>query len=212
MAYTISVLGVGPGSSDYLTTIAAKKLSEAEVVVASRRLLNEFTHPGQQTYPITGDLQQAVTYIQEQSKNHRLVVLVSGDSGLYSFTNYLTTHIAEPAQLDIVPGISPVQLLFARIKKPWDGVTIISAHGRETTKDQIALLVKEKLPVAVLTGGGNTPQIIATWLLDQDCPDVVAVVGANLSYSDEVIYQGLLSDIASYQGSLANSVMVIGHV
>lgn len=206
------MLGVGPGNRDYLTTIAAKKLSEAEVVVASRRLLKEFTLPGQQTYPITGDLQQAVSYIQQQSKNHRVVVLVSGDSGLFSFTNYLTAHLDEPAQLDIVPGISPVQLLFARIKKPWDGVTIISAHGRETTKGQIALLVKEKLPVAVLTGGGNTPQIIATWLLDQGCPDVEVVVGVNLSYHDEIVYQGLLSDVASYQDPLVNSIMVIGHV
>jgi cobalt-precorrin-7 (C5)-methyltransferase len=205
-------LGVGPGNSDYLTNIAAKKLREAEVVVASRRLLKEFAQPRQQTYPITGDLQLAVDYIQAQSKNHRVVVLVSGDSGLYSFSNYLTTHIEDLGKLEIVPGISPVQLLFAKIKRSWEHVSIISAHGREAAKVQIAEFVKGNLPVAVLTGGGNTPQTIAAWLLDHGCPDVVTVVGANLSYHDEVIYQGLLSDIANHQDPLVNSIMVIGHV
>lgn len=212
MAYTISVLGVGPGSRDYLTNIAAKRLDEAGVVVGSQRLLKEFAQPGQQTYPLTGELVKAVQYIQEQSATQRVVVLVSGDSGLYSFAQYLTQNIDNSDRLEIIPGISPIQLLFAKLKKPWEDVVILSAHGREETKEQILLLVKEKLRVAVLTGGGNTPQSIAAWLLDYGCPDVPVVVGSNLSYQNEVILQGSLRYIASYPHPLANSIMVIGHV
>lgn len=212
MAYTISVLGVGPGSKDYLTNIATRKLKSADVVVASRRLLKEFTHPGQKTYPITGDLPLVVDYIQTQSKNRRVVVLVSGDSGLYSFANYLAKQVDDLSRLEIIPGISSVQLLFAKLKRPWEQVVIISAHGRQKPRTQLLTLVQQKIPLAVLTGGNNTPQAIATWLLAQDCDDIATVVGANLSYYNEVIYQGLLSDTAAYPHPLTNSVLVIGHV
>ncbi|MBM7854344.1 cobalt-precorrin-7 (C5)-methyltransferase [Desulfohalotomaculum tongense] len=207
MANTIAVLGVGPGSADYLTPAAARHISEAEVLVGACRLIKTFAQPGQKCYTITADLQQTIRVIKEESRRHKVAVLVSGDSGLYSFASCLTKHI-DGKQLEIIPGISPVQLLFARIKKPWQQAVIISMHGR--TSGELIELVKRGRLVAVLTDKNNTPQAIARWLLSSGCPDAGVTVGCNLSYDDERIYSGTLSQLCRCNDRLNNSVMVIG--
>ncbi|MTI82047.1 MAG: precorrin-6y C5,15-methyltransferase (decarboxylating) subunit CbiE [Firmicutes bacterium] len=210
MANTIAVLGVGPGSADYLTPAAAKHISEAGVLVGASRLLKTFAQPGQICNPITANLQDTVLIIKEQCKQHKVAVLVSGDSGLYSFANYLTKYINEDL-LEIVPGISSVQLLFARLKKPWQQATVISMHGR--TDEKLVKFVKEKELVAVLTGKDNTPQTIAGWLISAGCDDNAPVkVGCNLSYENEYIYCGNLSQLQQCCHQLTNCVMVIGDV
>ncbi|MBO8138057.1 MAG: precorrin-6y C5,15-methyltransferase (decarboxylating) subunit CbiE [Desulfotomaculum sp.] len=209
MANTIAVLGMGPGSEDYLTPAAAKYLSEAQVLVGASRLLSTFARPGQQCYPVNANLKEAVQFIKEKSRDYRVAVLVSGDTGLYSFASYLTRHLDEN-QLKIIPGISSVQLMFARLKKPWEQAVIISMHGRSNS--EIVELVKKGRLVAVLTGRENTPRSIACWLLSEGCPNAGVKVGCNLSYENERIYSGRLSDLCRCSDDFSNSVMVIGDV
>lgn len=206
MANKVTVVGVGPGGVEYLTMAASKAIDDAQVVVGAARLLSNFAKDKHQTYAITSDLKQCVRYIIEARNDSKIAVLVSGDSGLYSFTNYLLRYI-DKEQVEIIPGISAVQLMFAKIKRPWDDVTIISMHGR-IDSSLVEHLLNGKT-VAVLTDNKNTPQLIARMLLNSGCPDAKVTVGSNLSCKNEHIYDGCLSDLINYQRDLLNSVMVI---
>lgn len=207
MADVIKVVGVGPGSGDYLTAAGAKALAEAQVLVGARRLLQEHAQPEQETYALGSDLEAAVDYIRQCLPHKRVAVLVTGDTGLYSLAAYLAERF--PAeQLAFIPGISSIQLLFARLQKPWQDVVVLSRHGRE--EHRLLTVVQAGMVAAVLTDAKHTPQALASELLAGGCGDLPVSVGCNLSYADEFIFRGTLSSLQFYDRKLMNCVVVIG--
>ncbi|WP_003541430.1 precorrin-6y C5,15-methyltransferase (decarboxylating) subunit CbiE [Desulfotomaculum nigrificans] len=207
MAHSITVIGVGPGSPDFLTPAGSRALAQADLVVGAKRLLITFAQPHQEVYPLGADLAEAAEFIRRKSEEKQVAVLVSGDTGLYSFADYLAERL--PAdRLTLVPGISSVQLMFARLKRPWQEAVIISRHGRQDRR--LIQLVQSGLVVAVLTDRYNTPQLLAAELLTAGCQDLPVAVGCNLSYDDETIYRGKLSSLRESTEQFVNCVVVIG--
>ena len=207
MSSTIKVIGVGPGHQGYLTQLGQEAITQAEVLIGAQRLLEVFALPGQETIPLGADLQQAAAIIKRENEAKKIAVLVSGDTGLYSFATTLTRLLPDH-QFDFIPGISSVQLMFARLQLPWQGVAILSRHGRQDNR--LAGLVQAGMIVAVLTDEINTPQTLAQELLELGCGDLAVTVGCNLSYEQESLYRGTLSSLINSQEKYSNCVVVIG--
>jgi len=74
---------------------------------------------------------------------------------MYGILKYLRTHI-NPDHIEVIPGISSVQLAFARLCLPWNDAVIFSAHGRSAEK--LADLSGNIGKAAVLTGTDNPPE------------------------------------------------------
>ncbi|MDA8233270.1 MAG: precorrin-6y C5,15-methyltransferase (decarboxylating) subunit CbiE, partial [Clostridia bacterium] len=108
--------------------------------------------------------------------------------------------------LQVIPGISSMQLACARLGISWHDGLLASTHGRGL--DGVADLVKTHPKVILLTGPEATPAHIAKVLLDAGINDKQAAVCGNLSYPDETIIRGTLAEIAE-KGQINNSVMVI---
>ncbi|MBZ4688187.1 MAG: cobalt-precorrin-7 (C5)-methyltransferase [Clostridia bacterium] len=209
METTIAVIGTGPGHKDYITGAALKRLQEAQVVVGGKRLLEEFALPHQEQYPITKDLKGVLQYIKEQSKTKSVAVLVSGDTGIYSFSSYLTKNIP-PERLEFYPGISSLQLMFARLKMSWQDACFLSFHGGPPGGVEKVILGGKT--VGLLTDNHYTPQKIAEYLIERQVPESLKVaVGRNLSYEDERIFRGTLGELRNSQEDFRNSVVVIYH-
>lgn len=207
MANILKVIGVGPGSPDYITAAGAAALQRADVLVGSRRLLREFARPGQEVYPLGSDLDEAVQFIERWYEEKQVAVLVSGDTGFYSFASCLAGKLPGD-RLEFIPGISSVQLMFARLKAPWQDAVVLSCHGREDNR--LPGVVQAGLLAAVLTDPKNNPQCLADELLAGGCPDLPVSVGCNLSYPDEVIFRGTLSSLKECKEKFLNCVVVIG--
>ena len=206
MEYKIKVIGTGPGSGRYITPIALEAIAGADILVGGQRLLDVFAGEGQIQFPLGKDLHQAFAFINEHRENKRVAVLVSGDTGIYSFADYLSRHMDNDF-LEFIPGISSVQLMFARLKKSWHDALILSMHGRKT--DALAEQIKDAPVTALLTGEPWTPRRIAQYLLENNINDLTTAIGQNLSYDDERIIFTSLQKIAEDNNNYDNSIMVI---
>lgn len=205
MEPVIKVVGTGPGDSRYITPLALEAIGEAQVLIGGRSQLQSLASPDQQQFVIGNNLARVVEFIKAQG-GKRIVVLASGDSGLYSIGHYLARQLGDE-RLEFIPGISSVQLMFARLKKPWQDARILSLHGRSI--DSLDQVLAGPGVVAVLTGGENTPQRLAARLLEQGAGNRPVALGQNLSYPDELLVITELAALFNDPRDYSNSVMVI---
>ncbi len=202
----VIVVGTGPGDPAYCAPAALELIRDAQVLVGAERLLEAFARADQKQLPLGKDLAAMLLEIEKRRRQERVVVLVSGDTGLYSFATYLARNM-DPEALQFVPGISSVQFMFARLKRPWQDVQILSVHGR--FPPALTELVKSTEVTALLTGQPWSPPKIASYLLENGMGDMAAAVGIDLSYPGEQLIQTSLLALSEDLNNYDNAVMVI---
>lgn len=180
------VIGLGPGHTDYILPIAQSRISECDLLIGGERNLESFSQFKGEKLRISKDLDAIVQLIKKALGNRQVGVIVSGDPGFYSMLDYLRNHFQEN-ELEVIPGISSFQYLFAKIKKPWYPTSLLSVHGRRA--DYISS-VKEGKEVTLLTDYQQSPDFIAKKLLEANLEQVELIVGENLSYPNERILKG----------------------
>ena len=178
----IVVVGIGPGNPDYIVPKGLKAIEQAKFLVGGRRALNQFVVDGQETCPITADIQGVMDFIRAKVKLDNVVAMVSGDPGYYSLLDALRREF--PAdQITVIPGISAMQYAFARLALPWHDATLASFHGRTPAAQDIAY--KQGKILGLLTDSKYNSQTIAEILLQ---------AGSRLSYDDEKIVTTTLGE------------------
>ena len=124
---SIMIVGCGPGSPDYLTPLARQGVEQAEVLIGASRLLDLFPeHPGERVV-VGADLEGVLREIDAR-RHRKLAVLVTGDSGLCSLAQPVLKRFGRDA-CELVPGLSSIQVAFARVGLDWLDARIIDAHG-----------------------------------------------------------------------------------
>lgn len=184
MAGDITVVGIGPGSGDYLTPAAQAAIAQAQVLVGGARALAAYARPGVATKVIDRDLPGVLDFIARRGETQRVAVLVSGDPGFYSLLPLLRRHFPPP-RLRVIPGISALQLAFARLGEAWQDAALFSFHGRDVAPPE--LVYRQGRKMAFLTDSQHTPQYIARLLRRLGWPNVPVAVCARLSYPEEQI-------------------------
>lgn len=206
MEHRITVVGIGPGSPEYLLPVAARAIHAARVVVGSKRAISAFAPASAKTYSIDSDITGVMDYIRTQLTNEDVVVLVSGDPGFYSLLSALRREFGAE-HLHSIPGISSVQLAFARIAEIWQDADLISMHGRTVADEKLHYLPGKKM--GILTDPQHNPRHIAQVLINFGWPpETSAWLCANLSYEDEQILAVTLAEAVSISG-FDHSVMVV---
>ncbi len=186
----ITVLGIGPGSAEYIAPIAWKKAEEADVLVGSRRALELFSSLSKDALEIGSDRGTVIDYLKSRG-DKKVAVLVSGDPGLFSFLGVLKRHF--PAgEIEVYPGISSAQLFMARLGKCWEDVRFLSLHGRSVGLDEI---MEGGEKVCLFLDGRNSPDKVARKLAEAKVR-AKAFVGLCLSYPDEKIIEADLEELA----------------
>lgn len=202
----VSILGIGPGSRDYLLNITEEKIKEADILIGGSRALSLFSDLNKETVEITGQLKKVKEFIATNYQDKKIAVMVSGDPGLFSLMNYLKREFEEDI-FEVIPGISSLQLAAARLKMRWDDLEIVSLHG-SPINDQMLELVRAKSKVGFLTDQNSSPDQIAKILIENNIKNKKAAVCENLSYSNENLIKGGLEKIKDQKYSDLN-VMVI---
>jgi precorrin-6y C5,15-methyltransferase (decarboxylating) CbiE subunit len=124
----LMIIGCGPGAVDYMTEAGRKGIAQADVLAGSAHLLKLYATEGKSKLPIASDIEGALEAIDVYLKEgKRMAVLVSGDPGLCSLATPVIRRFGLEA-CEVIPGISSVQLLFARLGLDWMEARIISAH------------------------------------------------------------------------------------
>ena len=199
MEHQIIVVGIGPGSPDYLPPVAMKAINGARVLVGSRRALDSLAAPNvSQTKVIDKDIAGVLDYIAAEAAGGGVVVMVSGDPGFHSLLVALRKRFPVE-QLHVIPGISSVQLAFARVGQVWQDALLLSMHGREAGDGALAYQPGKKL--GILTDEKNNPTYIAAQLLAQGWPATAGVcLCRDLSYDHEEIGRAALNEVVALHG------------
>ncbi len=201
----IIIVGCGPGSKQFMTGQALQYIRDADVLVGSRRLLSLFQDAEAVKYTLNRNYKQVITRIISLSKNKSVVVLVSGDPGFFSYAKLIVGK-AGIENCEVIPGVSSVQLAFARIGKTWNDAYFMSLHGRTGRLAALIRKVRNNEKVAVLTDNSNDVKLIARRLLDEGLKERKIYVCENLSMDKERIRE---FDVASLQGVQVKGLNVI---
>lgn len=189
----IHIIGIGPGSNDYLTPIAKKAIEGADCLIGAKRVLDEFNYPKKEKVFFDGHIDKVIPFIKKNREKNKIAVLVSGDAGLYSFLGKISRAFKRD-EYTVTPGISSLQLAFARIGESWEGAKIISLHGRKPQNlikeaknaRKLFLFLDDKFP----------PDKVARYLLDKGIKNRKVFVFENLSYPNERITETTVTKLA----------------
>ena len=181
----IDLIGLGPGGRQLLTAEAKEALRNCDAVIgaASVTALLEGTEK-----PVFHAFQpEAVRNILEEHPSFRRVcVVMRGDTGFFSGAKKLTEALGA-YRVELLPGISSVALLAARLEISWDDAALLSLHGREGFLIQTVLSSRKTF---VLTGGQNSVSAICERLCEYGLGGLAVTVGENLSLPEERIVKG----------------------
>jgi precorrin-6B C5,15-methyltransferase / cobalt-precorrin-6B C5,C15-methyltransferase len=148
----LTVVGVDGGP---LPPGATDALAGAEVVAGGRRHLAAVPVPDAAERIELGPVEPALAKLAGRPA----VVLASGDPGFFGIVRLLRERGHRPR---VLPARSSLQLLFARIGRPWDDVAVVSAHGREL--GPAVNVCRARAATAVLTAPGAGPAEIGAAL------------------------------------------------
>jgi cobalt-precorrin-7 (C5)-methyltransferase len=212
----ISIVGCGPGSPDYVTPAARRAVQQAEVIYGAERNLRLFTEDikGESVVLTAKNMDKELKSAVESAKRGKKVVLVcTGDPGFAGLLkSLLDRNLVTAEEVNVVPGVSSLQICAARLGMNWDNLKLFSFHEGTTThkKAELASTVKSGNSVMLLPDiKAFSPKEIAAHLIDQGL-DVKTKVWLcqNLTLDNEQITVGTLLDALEFKsGSL--SIMVI---
>jgi precorrin-6y C5,15-methyltransferase (decarboxylating) CbiE subunit len=157
----IAIVGCGPGARECLTLEALAAIEGAAALIGSARLLSLFPALDTERVAVRGYRDETINAIEQAILQHpgkRIAVLVTGDPGLASLANAVIEHFGVEF-CRVLPGISSVQVAFARAGLSWEGARILSAHAATPTLDFDTLAAEEK--IAILTGNAASTSWIA---------------------------------------------------
>ncbi|MEG0308619.1 MAG: precorrin-6y C5,15-methyltransferase (decarboxylating) subunit CbiE [Clostridium sp.] len=197
----IYIVGIGPGSRDYILPKAIKVLERSDVIIGFSRALESVDFVAKNKIAVTGLAE--ILKVVEESNNENISIIASGDPCFYGVTDYIKRSL-KGYEIEIIPGISSFQYLMSKIGKSWHGKFLGSVHGRE---EDFLNIVRSNNTCVFLTDGKNSPKMLAKKLFDEDI-ECRIWVGENLSYDDEKITTGNPKEIMSQDFS-SLSVFVV---
>jgi len=126
----VYAVGVGPGSSKYVTGIVKEVIQNCDVVIGYKYTLNtiESLIKGKQVREITmKDQEKAYQEVAKTLGDKKLVVPFTGDVN-FSESEVVDRLIEIFGDVEIIPGISAIQVAASRAKVPLDKSKVITMH------------------------------------------------------------------------------------
>lgn len=194
----ITLIGTGCGDLSTITAGAVSALRRADLIIGAGRLLESM--PAQWTGRRESairpeEILQIIRRAQEEAGGPlRVCVIYSGDTGFYSGSRTLTPLLEEAGyEFQVLPGISSVQMMAARLARPWQDWRLVSAHGQDC---DAPAEVSRGSAVFFLTGGRLGPADLCRQLTEAGLGDLSVTVGERLSYPEERISRGSAAEFA----------------
>lgn len=174
----IRLVGMGPGSMNCVTMEAIEAIKSSDKVIAFGRISKTAKQIKKEVLTI-----DRVDLIAELlDRDSEIAILASGDPCFYGILDYLQRKGIAIDQ--VIPGISSLQYMMAKLKRSWHEAALVSFHGRDCSIQDIKL----SKTAVVLTDSKYTPDYISHYLYDNGLSGKL-IAGFNLSYEDEFIIE-----------------------
>ncbi len=141
----LEIVGVGPGSPDYVSAAAKKAVQKAELIVGAQRSLALFSDEvkAEQIVLTAKNLRESLKKAAELVKAGREVALLStGDPGFSGLLHtVLESGLFTQEDIHVIPGVSSIQASAARLGLTWDNARLFTFHDGEVSNDEKGKLV-----------------------------------------------------------------------
>ncbi|MFB5623352.1 MAG: precorrin-6y C5,15-methyltransferase (decarboxylating) subunit CbiE [Nitrosopumilus sp.] len=134
----VYAVGVGPGSPKYVTGIVKEIIQNCDVVIGYKYTLKtiEDLIAGKEVYEITmNDQEASYQKILPELGERTLVIPFTGDVN-FSESEVVDRLIEIFGEVEIVPGISSIQVAASRAKVPLDKSKVITMHVTTPIEDK----------------------------------------------------------------------------
>jgi len=192
----LHLVGVGPGSKEYLTFKAISTVESSDILIGSRRALELFSEVDADKIELgVHNMGEMLNYAVSKACEGKDVALLStGDPGFSGVLKPIL-KLAGNLEFDVVPGVSSVQICASKLKISWDEANIITMHGKGISDELISLINNGKTTIIL---PNTTVEETIKYLLDKGVdPNRKVSICENISYPDEKIINTILKDVLS---------------
>ncbi len=199
MTGKIYIVGIGPGSSEYLTKKAMDTVKMSDYTVGSTRAIELFDSVQNKiAFNVKDLLDKLEEGVQLAVDGNTVSILSTGDPGFSGVLNTVLRISNEKnfpkENIEVIPGISSLQLAAARCHIQWDNANVMTFHGRENIEEILPVINNGKTTIALPS---RKVKDMAQFLLDKGIDTKRKVtVCERLSYPDEKIVTTTLDCIA----------------
>ena len=215
---TMTVVAVGPGDPEFLTVKGREALADADLVAGFKTVLDvveDYTGDAELCPMAYRDQEAVLDYVQEQAQQGKsCVVCVWGDLNVSA--KELLNRVRRRAEtVNLVPGVSSVQIACARAGISLEESLFITLHQRwdrgSELGDLVETLQEGRRNVILLPRPFDfmPPAIAANAIADGADPEHPVTVFQRLSLSDEQRWDGTLAECAELPDEFSDlSIMV----
>ncbi len=205
IAGEITIVGCGPGSQEYLTPAAMGAVEKADLLIGTEKLLRLFPARPSQSVVVNSTVEQALDVIEQRTDCKNIAVLVTGDPGIFSLARLVIERFGRE-QCQVIPGISSVQVAFARIGLDWADAKIVSADKEDPHPDEALL---ESYKIAVLLGRAGSLRWVADHVVGNAPADRRIFIFENLTMENESVREACREELRDLRVSSSTVVLVI---
>ncbi len=221
----VYAVGVGPGSPKYVTEIVKEVIQNCDIVIGYKYTLKTIQDliEGKEIYEITmKDQEESYQKILPELGDRILVIPFTGDVN-FSESEVVDRLIEIFGEVEIIPGISSIQVAASRAKIPLDKSKVITMHVTTQIEDK-----KLELQKALIDGFSVIlvprpwpkqpdkhfmPSEIAVYLRENNFPTAKMIVHVfeAITTENETSFVGTVKDLEGKEFSDL-SVMVFDQV
>ena len=200
MSGKIYIVGIGPGSGEYLTKIAVDTVKKSDYTVGSTRAIELFDNvKNKLAFNVKDLVEKLEKGVELAIDGNTVAILSTGDPGFSGVLNTVLRICNEKgfssSDVEVIPGISSLQLAAARNHIQWDNANVMTFHGRENIAEILEVINNGKTTIALPS---RKVKDMAQFLLDNGVDENRKVaVCERLSYSNEKIVETSLKNIAN---------------
>ena len=200
MTGKIYIVGIGPGSSEHLTKKAIDTVKMSDYTVGSTRAIELFDDVQNKiAFNVKELLDKLEEGVQLAVDGNVVSILSTGDPGFSGVLNTVLRISSEKdfpkENIEVIPGISSLQLAAAKCHIQWDNANVMTFHGRENVEEILPVINNGKKTIALPS---RKVKDMAQFLLDNGVEkDRKVTVCERLSYPDERIVDATLEEIAN---------------
>ncbi len=210
----IYVIGIGTQGRMSLTERSNRAINGAGLLAGGRRHLEEFPESGAKKAAIGGkgkslsDISPVIEKFIKRKGKRDVAVLATGDPLLFGIADFIIKKFGK-ANVEVIPNVSIVQEAFARIKENWNGLKVLSVHGRAFDLDGICREAASNDKTAIFTDALTTPSMISKALIERGFTDFSAYVFEDLGRPGEKITKGALTSIIRRRNFSSLNLLVL---
>ncbi|QLH08084.1 SAM-dependent methyltransferase [Candidatus Nitrosotenuis sp. DW1] len=134
----VYAVGVGPGSSRYVTGIVKDVIQNCDIVIGYKYTLNTIDSliKGKQVHEITmKNQEEAYQEVAKTLGDKKLVIPFTGDVN-FSESEVVDRLIEVFGDVEIIPGISAIQVAASKARVPLDKSKVITMHVTTTIEEK----------------------------------------------------------------------------